>query len=124
MTHNQFKNYLTQVRPDIVARVDMFVVRPEGLPVIHEVGKEKQTLRELGVLDLTNIVIFDSEIQPENSANKTEYYHIIGERFGIPKSEYAALMPKVRDSQVSDVHPSDFLRNQPSYHFNAAIQPQ
>ena len=78
-THLQFKNYLTQVRSDVGSRVDMFVVRPEGgHPVIFEVPKERNTLDALGVRELTDIVIFDSELQSEVSTNKSEYFHIIG----------------------------------------------
>ena len=73
----------------------MFIVRPEkGHPIIHEVAKERKSLDELGVTEMTNIVIFDSELQSEASPNKSEYYHIIGQRFEIPKEEYSDLLPK------------------------------
>ncbi len=64
LTHNQFKNYLTSVAKELKSRLQMFVVRPvDSLPVIFEVGKEKQTLHELGIRDQTEIVIFDNEIE-------------------------------------------------------------
>jgi len=66
MTHNQFKNYLTQVHSGVSgSRVAMFVVRPIGLPIIHEVPAEKLTLEELGIADSTDVVIFDTEEQPD-----------------------------------------------------------
>ena len=84
LTHNQFKNYLAQVRTDVGSRVEMFVVHPANdMPIIMEVSKEKRTLAELGVENLTDVVIFDVDITPENTTNKTQLYHIIGERFGI-----------------------------------------
>jgi len=64
LTHNQFKNYLTQVQTDVSSRVEMFIVRPSipDLPIITEVGKEKKTLAELGVKDLTEVVVFDGDV--------------------------------------------------------------
>ena len=96
LTHNQFKNYLAQVRTDVGSRVEMFVVHPanDDLPLIMEVTKEKRTLAELGVDNLTDVVIFDVDITPENEMNKTSLYHIIGQRFGIEKHDYEALLPK------------------------------
>lgn len=42
----------------------MFIVRPSlsNLPIITEVGKEKKTLAELGVKDLTEVVVFDADV--------------------------------------------------------------
>ena len=65
ITHLQFKNYLAQVKCDVGSRVDMFVIRAAGQPVISEVGKEKKSLCELGILDLSEVVIFDSDAIPE-----------------------------------------------------------
>jgi phosphoribosylformylglycinamidine (FGAM) synthase-like enzyme len=64
LTHNQFKNYLTQLQNDVSSRVEMFIVRPSipGMPIITEVGKEKKTLAELGVTDLTEVVVFDGDV--------------------------------------------------------------
>jgi len=72
LTHNQFKNYLAQVRTDVGSRVEMFVVHPANdMPVIIEVSKEKRTLAELGIDNLTDVVIFDVDITPETTMNKT-----------------------------------------------------
>lgn len=52
----------------------MFVVNPVGgddTPVILEVGKERRTLAQLGVENLTDIAIFDSDISPDSTLNKT-----------------------------------------------------
>ena len=62
---------------------------------------------------MTNVVVFDSEISPERSANKNEFYHVIAERFGIEKNEYVAFLPKKLDDEVSDIRPSDFRENSP-----------
>ena len=41
------------------------------MPIILEVNQEeKKTLAELGVDNLTDVVIFDCDIGPENSMNK------------------------------------------------------
>jgi len=46
----------------------MFIIQPAGgLPIIYEVPKEKRTLEELGVRELTNIVVFDSNHLAEGS---------------------------------------------------------
>ena len=86
----------------------MFVVRPQGLAIIYDVSTEKRTLEELGIRELTDVVIFDSELQPENSLNKSEFYHIIGKRFNIPKEEYVSLLPKVGSGSTGDVGGSFF----------------
>lgn len=62
---------------------------------------------------MTNVVIFDSEIQPERSTNKNEFYHVIAERFGIDRNEYVAFLPKKLDDKVSDIRPSDFREKIP-----------
>ena len=48
----------------------MFVVNPvdDAHPVILDVGKERRTLAELGVGNLTDIAIFDSDINPDNNS--------------------------------------------------------
>ncbi len=62
---------------ELKSRLQMFVVRPaDSLPVIFEVGKEKQTLHELGIRDQTEIVIFDNEIEISQT-NKSQLYHAI-----------------------------------------------
>jgi len=91
------------VKTDVGSRVEMFVVRPVGHPIIYDVPGERRTLEELGVRELTDVVIFDSELQPENSPNKADFYHIIGKRFGISKEEYAALLPKVPAGKTGDI---------------------
>ena len=79
------------------SRVEMFVVRPLGaeMPVILEVNQqEKKTLAELGVGNLTDVVIFDCDIGPENTMNKIQLYNIIGKKFDIDEKEYKALLPE------------------------------
>lgn len=98
LTHNQFKLYLTQVWSDVNTRVHMFVIRPAGdLPVILEVGKEKKTLAELGVEDLTTVVVYDADADcsaDKPGANTGQLYHLIAKNFDIPLEEYQALVPK------------------------------
>ena len=98
LTHNQFKNYLTQVKTDMSSRVEMFVVRATDMPVIHEVSKEKRTLSELGIKDLTDVVIFDVDVSI-STINKAELFHIIASQFNIEKHEYENLLPKFEESR-------------------------
>ena len=93
---------MSLVKPDVGSRVEMFVVRPEGFPIIYDIPQERRTLEELGIRELTDVVIFDSELQPENSPNKTEFYHLIGKKFNIAKEEYASLLPKVAPGTHAD----------------------
>lgn len=60
------------------SRVDMFVVGAPGQPIISEVGKEKRSLHELGIVDLTNVVIFDSDAVPEKTS-KTDAFNMIAQ---------------------------------------------
>lgn len=60
------------------SRVDMFVVKAPGQPIIAEVGKEKRTLKELGIVDLSNVVIFDSDAVPEKT-NKSDAFNMIAQ---------------------------------------------
>ncbi len=77
----------------------MFIVRPSlpNLPIIMEVGKEKKTLAELGVKDLTEVVVFDSDVQGADGhvINTTELYHAVALKFGIARNEYEAFLPKI-----------------------------
>ena len=58
----------------------------------------RQTLEELGVGHMTDVVFFDSEFtQDKVMSNKAELYRIIGKQFNIVKSEYEALLPKPSD---------------------------
>ena len=114
LTHNQFKNYLAQVRTDVGSRVEMFVVHPANdMPVIIEVTKEKRTLAELGIDNLTDVVIFDVDITPETTMNKTQLYHIIGKRFGIEPELYEALLPKLGTDGL-DAPLMDFYDSMPA----------
>lgn len=102
LTTKQFQSYLTLVKQDVGSRVEMFVVRPEGQAIIYDVPQERRTLEELGIRNLTDVVIFDSELQPENCPNKSEFYHTIGKMFNIAKEEYASLLPKVTPGTGGD----------------------
>ena len=77
----------------------MFIVRPSSsnLPIITEVGKEKKTLAELGVKDLTEVVVFDADVQGTDGhiINTTELYHAVALKFGITRHEYEAFLPKI-----------------------------
>ena len=116
LTHLQFKNYLAQVRTDVVSRVEMFVLNPTGedMPCIMEVGKEKKTLAELGVGHYTDIVIFDCDISPDNQINKTQLYHIIAERFGVEKKDYEQLLPALGQEQDHEGPMMDFYDSMPA----------
>ena len=43
--------------------------------------------------NLVDVVIFDCDIGPEDTMNKVQLYNIVGDKFGIEKSEYQALLP-------------------------------
>ena len=58
--------------------------------------------------ELTDIVIFDSEMQSEATPNKSEYYHIIGQRFSIAKEDYIELLPKSAAGVSVPIGPSFF----------------
>ena len=94
----------------------MFVLNPQGqdMPVIMEVGKEKKTLAELGVGHYTDIIIFDCDISPDNQINKTQLYHIIGERFGIEKKDYEHLLPVLGQEQDHEGPIMDFYDSMPA----------
>lgn len=76
----------------------LFVVRPTGdLPIILEVDRDKKkTLAELGVRDLTDVVVFDidSDIPSETPQNTTMLYHNVAQKFDIQRHEYNNLLPK------------------------------
>ena len=88
LTHNQFKNYLTQIRTDVSSRVEMFVINGQGQSAIYEVPKERKTLAEMGCADLSDVVIFDVDVAFDTVSNRSELYHIIGRQFNIQKHEY------------------------------------
>ena len=78
------------------------------MPIILEVNQEeKKTLAELGVDNLTDVVIFDCDIGPENSMNKVQLYNIIGKKFDIDEKDYKALLPVQQLSGQDD----QFLRD-------------
>lgn len=79
----------------------MYVVRPAGnLPVILEVSKEKKSLAQLGVEDLTEVVIFDADVDlsQEQQKNTTQLFHSVAKMFKIDLSEYQAFLPKLENS--------------------------
>lgn len=82
------------------------------MPIILEVPTEKKTLRELGVKDMTEVVIFDSEATRDRSVNKHELFHIIGQKFGIDKSEYQQYLPDQKEA--SDGPMMDFFDSVPT----------
>lgn len=80
------------------SRVQIYVVRPaRNLPIILEVGKEKKCLDELGVEDLTEVVIFDADVDlaSDKQLNTTQLFHNVGKKFGIDRTEYEAFLPKI-----------------------------
>ena len=114
----------------------MFVVNPvdDDHPVILDVGKERRTLAELGVGNLTDIAIFDSDINPDNNSfqannNKAQLYNIIGERYGIDKKEYEALIPTIT-AAVNEENPAntptkqDFFQDSPSKPMKNGVPPE
>lgn len=88
----------------------MFVVKPVDLPVIYEVPKEKRSLHELGIRDLTEVVIFDSEVEVANS-NKSQLYHTVAQQFNIEKKDYEALLPKTTNNENGNTQ--DFFDSLP-----------
>ena len=58
--------------------------------MIYHVPKKRQTLAEMGVNELSQIVIFDIEAAMDSVSNVSELFNIIGRQFEIPKHEYAA----------------------------------
>ena len=59
------------------------------MPAIQEVPKEKRTLSELGIEDLTEVVVFDNDTVTElQNLNKVELFNIIGSKFNIRPDEY------------------------------------
>ena len=83
------------------------------MPAIQEVPKEKRTLSELGIEDLTEVVVFDNDTVTElQNLNKVELFNIIGSKFNIRPEEYQAQLPHFDNSGVD---PSiDFFNAMPA----------